>query len=898
MNTVEIGANSQKLESRLGANFARVNYLTHIDVERRLAYIETPKVACTSIKKFLMDQCVEGGFFLQNKNLVHDRSVSPLGQLSKMAGDDAMAVWGNGYRRFSFVRNPFSRLLSGYLDKLVNNEFERKRHLPMMGFKPGSTPTLLEFLERLHAKPDVERDIHFATQSSLLMVEVVKYDFIGRFEGFKRDFLKVQQDFFDIESSHQSYESFGKHHASNANSKIEHYFGEREAELVREIYQRDFTLFGYSEDTKDASERMPPVRVETLPQYASLVDLEKDQPTKDLVSRISWFFKNHECNTEKTDSVLDLQKQGLSAAFQSLGSRGEFDAILNLYATYPKTVQSMPIASNQVGKALLAKQEFLNAAAFLSKVEKIHPNNVGILLSGTEAAIQCGDLDEAVRKIEQLCNRITLPNWANRTFMTLFVRCLCFTKSRGDALIERVFLDEHFLAEQGKEWVAADLFLTNLVQNKPVDNSLLERIRAVLRSSNSADVPKSVVSRFMLQGKDFASSSKRFACISDLLGKCDRQSLVSILGWRMHPLNDFVMDPNYMELFDEIAEKQKKIGNEDLACMIRVVAGENVSASLCGREVSLGRIQTKLKRRPKLALCISGQLRGYEKCFPQWKASPLFELADVTLFVSTWTRKGRKFPIPVHAERVFSNNFLKAYCDLWHRIGGYDALIAAYPEFSRLVQDDNLVNFEELSLFYGTENIEIFDDLALSFEELTNQEKMFFQIANGFEMAAQSGSDFDLYMRLRPDLELIELTNQSWATVLSSAYEEGKLFTDVNFKIIKPHGLFVGDQIAIGQMDVMEYYSSIYSKFHAKQGDRVITIDNSPKPHSTLAFHLAAGGINPEPLNAIAAPKLIDPTQLLPEEIAQALGQDVPESRRQNDPLWVAIQQDLRIAAI
>jgi len=264
LNSQNTDIRARQVEQRLDVVFPRANYLTHIDDTRRLAYIETPKVACTSIKKFMMDQYVGGSFPLENKSLVHNRTVSPLKQLSELPTDEALAIYDEGFRRFSFVRNPFSRLLSGYLDKLVNNEYERNRHLPLMGFEPGSHPTLLDFLERLAQKPDARRDIHFTTQSSLLMVGCVDYAFIGRFEGFQQDFLQMQNLLYGIKHTSQSYEDFGKHHASNANEKLAQYYGPREVEMVCEIYHADFEFFGYSKDLACSGTREAPVDLWTI----------------------------------------------------------------------------------------------------------------------------------------------------------------------------------------------------------------------------------------------------------------------------------------------------------------------------------------------------------------------------------------------------------------------------------------------------------------------------------------------------------------------------------------------------------------------------------------------------------------------------------------------------------
>ncbi|WP_168732940.1 sulfotransferase family protein [Aliigemmobacter aestuarii] len=237
---------------RYGIRFPTWNYTVSIDDVRRIAYFETPKVACTSIKKYMMDRYVGGEMVLPSKGAVHDRSLSPLRQLSTLEDEDAKAVLGAGYRRFTFCRNPYTRVLSAYLDKLVTNEWERKRHLPIFGFEPGARPTFLEFLERLSGIEDRMRDIHYMTQRRLTGgVGGLQMDYIGRFERFGEDFQTFKRRFYD-DSSTEDYQSFGKHHASDAGSKIDSHYGPAEIALVQSIYAADFTQFGYGTRIEDA----------------------------------------------------------------------------------------------------------------------------------------------------------------------------------------------------------------------------------------------------------------------------------------------------------------------------------------------------------------------------------------------------------------------------------------------------------------------------------------------------------------------------------------------------------------------------------------------------------------------------------------------------------------------
>lgn len=884
------------LSAALGVSFPRINYLVHIDDQRRIAYVETPKVACTSIKKFMQDTYIDGEWRLPNPSMVHERSHSPLGQLSTITAEQsAQVLWGSDYRRFSFVRNPYTRLLSGYLDKLVTNEFERARHLPLMGFELGSHPTLLEFLERLAQQTDAQRDIHFTTQASLLRADRVEYDYIGRFEVFKQDFLRLQATYFGVNHPTKSYESFGKHHASNASSKIDQYFGPLEIELTREIYENDFLLFGYSEDVMRSSDRQPHVKVHALSEMALSVGLSDNKVSIDqLPSRLSNYLSAYDQISRFLDNRPRLHSAAVGRAFQRLSENGNAETILDLDSRYPGCAEQMPLVANQVVKALVNRGDLDMAISSLYKFRELHPNDLGLLLQGVRLGLEAGKPNEAAALFEQICSARSLPRWAHRPLMNYYMAYFHYSREKGERLVERIFCDEDFMCDPDQKWAAADYFLANLTLNKPVDHTLLGQVRDALKASSLEDNSKSIISCFMLQGRDFNFTPERSTLLADLLGNGSRTTLIRVLGWRMHPLSNVSFNNDEAALLDEIAMRQQALGNIDMVCMIKAVRGANISRLLIGRNVALGRKKSNLQRRPKLALCISGQLRNFRRCFAQWRNSPLFEAAEITVFVSTWSRIGQKFPIPAHADRTFNGNFLNAYIERWHSIGGQTALLRDYPNFSRLLENNEQVSIEDISAVYTTNAVEVFNEDDPQFEGFNNQEKMFFQIANAFKMATGDGKDFDLCMRLRPDIEAFVPKGLTWEEVLAIAYEEGKLFTDRSFKVNNPHGLFVGDQFAVGQMEIMAHYSALFSDLRAVDAEKkqTITMDGGPKPHSTLAFHLAAGGISPIQI-VDRQPALIDPKPLLPENIMDALSKDLRERHRNIDPLWLAIQKDL-----
>ncbi|WP_138464234.1 sulfotransferase family protein [Poseidonocella sp. HB161398] len=240
------------LSARLGVNGRQLDYLVNPDLARGIAYIETPKVACTAIKAYMQSRAGTV------PAVVHDRDASPLPRLSALKIADRWATLAGPVRRFGFTRNPFTRVLSGYLDKIVRNEWERPRHLPRLGFAPDARIDFATFLQALAAIPDAERDIHFARQTRLLMIGDVSYDFLGAFERFDADFAEMKRRYYGAPQE-DATAGTGRHHATSANSRLAEFFGPREIRLAQEIYALDFALLDYSAELADAA--APPARM-------------------------------------------------------------------------------------------------------------------------------------------------------------------------------------------------------------------------------------------------------------------------------------------------------------------------------------------------------------------------------------------------------------------------------------------------------------------------------------------------------------------------------------------------------------------------------------------------------------------------------------------------------------
>lgn len=230
------------LEQAFGYPADEVDYLCNIGRRYSFLYFEVPKVACSSIKRTL--QLLEATGDRPAPGNVHDKANSPLiGPLSSGLSSDQLFN-ASGLFRFAFVRNPFSRILSCYLEKIVKHVQERVHHHRLLGFSQSEPVTFAEFLQAVDRVKDRNREIHWKSQSGLLGGPAIGYHFIGRFENLDADFrnvltqIGIPQDKLFLESI--------THHATNAESKLREYFGPAETALVQKIYAADFERFSYS----------------------------------------------------------------------------------------------------------------------------------------------------------------------------------------------------------------------------------------------------------------------------------------------------------------------------------------------------------------------------------------------------------------------------------------------------------------------------------------------------------------------------------------------------------------------------------------------------------------------------------------------------------------------------
>lgn len=140
--------------------------------------------------------------------------------------------WDN-YFQFSFVRNPYDRLLSCFLDKTkkaIGREYETSY------YKKYKDTNFKDFVMSLSKYPWHHHDRHLALQTDLINLKTTH--FVGRFENLVNDFAYVRK-ILDLNEGDLPRRNTTDH------KHYREYYDAEMIDKVRYVYSADFERFGY-----------------------------------------------------------------------------------------------------------------------------------------------------------------------------------------------------------------------------------------------------------------------------------------------------------------------------------------------------------------------------------------------------------------------------------------------------------------------------------------------------------------------------------------------------------------------------------------------------------------------------------------------------------------------------
>lgn len=191
-------------------------------------YVRVPKAANSTITKTLAE----------HMDLADRLGADPRGQKAKKAlrGLPSPANYAAAYR-FTFVREPRSRVLSAWADKGHQPAWIARYR---MGARdaPTQPAPFAQWLELLRDGL-LLRNPHWAPQATILPAQGRDFDFIGRVETLDTDLPRVMEQIFGRYRGTTNREVRRTH----ADQRLAELVGERERRLIFKLYEEDYDRF-------------------------------------------------------------------------------------------------------------------------------------------------------------------------------------------------------------------------------------------------------------------------------------------------------------------------------------------------------------------------------------------------------------------------------------------------------------------------------------------------------------------------------------------------------------------------------------------------------------------------------------------------------------------------------
>jgi hypothetical protein len=221
--------------------------------ERNFFWINNPKVAGSRINIDLIN-------ILLNKNLKNKQrghyEIDWYKSVSDVSEKETIKLLFNkDIFKFSFVRNPYDRLVSSWtyfcidLDKEHKNNNQVRTIMKQRGIKEEDNISFETFVNLVydHWKQTGKFDNeHWFEQNKVIMYDLIGINFIGKLENFDKDYEYVLKK---INAPKKFIKNFNKkENASTRNFDYKNLYNKDLQEKVYEMYEKDFTMFNYSKD--------------------------------------------------------------------------------------------------------------------------------------------------------------------------------------------------------------------------------------------------------------------------------------------------------------------------------------------------------------------------------------------------------------------------------------------------------------------------------------------------------------------------------------------------------------------------------------------------------------------------------------------------------------------------
>ncbi|SEN43911.1 sulfotransferase family protein [Halomonas caseinilytica] len=214
---------------------------TNISLVNKYIYFAVDKVANSTIKHYLFSK----EYAPVNKSILdlYDPRCSPLLSPYQLPYTPHELLVESDLYKFAFVRDPYSRILSCYLDRVLtqtsrpSREFRRALKKEEFDFK--------DFVSVICKQSSSIQNSHWRLQADDILFDLVNFDFVGKIENLEEDLAAVNSKIFGGDLDRNILKGNFSPKKTSAKDKVAEYYTQEMLDMVYDSYRKDFELFGY-----------------------------------------------------------------------------------------------------------------------------------------------------------------------------------------------------------------------------------------------------------------------------------------------------------------------------------------------------------------------------------------------------------------------------------------------------------------------------------------------------------------------------------------------------------------------------------------------------------------------------------------------------------------------------
>lgn len=203
-----------------------------VDQARRFIYFRIPKAANSTVIRLLTSNDNQ-----QYSSRAGKRSFS---RPSKLLSTQVETL-EQDFFLFTITRDPYSRILSAYLDKIVKGKRKRKANRALK--KSAAAELSFEEFCRYLDQGGFRDDAHWYPQDWFIPCGTALMGHVGKMESLtdELDAITARID----PSRNLADTGSQRKHRTDANQKLKTYYTRDTARIIARVYQRDFERFDY-----------------------------------------------------------------------------------------------------------------------------------------------------------------------------------------------------------------------------------------------------------------------------------------------------------------------------------------------------------------------------------------------------------------------------------------------------------------------------------------------------------------------------------------------------------------------------------------------------------------------------------------------------------------------------